>query len=396
MQALHTPCFILDQDELVKSIQRFKDALSNFFSSFIVGYSVKTNSLPYCLRIAKQHGCYAEVVSFDEYNLALECGYTPQNIIYNGPMKSKETFLDAIINGAIVNIDTWREIDWLLSLPKDQIFNIGIRLNVNISKVSPADAQSDDDNSRFGFSDQTDEFYKVITKLKSIPNVRISGLHIHRTTHTRSTNFYYNLINYALDIVEKYQLKLDYLDVGGGYYGIFKDKPSYVDYCTAINQALKKRNIDNLKIIVEPGNGLIASAFSFLTEVIDIKHTDHSLCFVTTNGSRNDIDPLFRKTSYFTDIIYKSTSKQRLLTQQQIISGCTCLEFDRLFTLNNSAQLLVGDRILYKNVGAYTMCLSPLFIRYFPKVYCKQNDAFILVRDQWTEKEYINQSYHNE
>ena len=68
MQALHTPCFILDQDELVKSIQGFKDALSNFFSSFIVGYSVKTNSLPYCLKIAKQYGCYAEVVSFDEYN----------------------------------------------------------------------------------------------------------------------------------------------------------------------------------------------------------------------------------------------------------------------------------------------------------------------------------------
>ena len=91
MQALHTPCFILDQDELVKSIQGFKDALSNFFSSFIVGYSVKTNSLPYCLKIAKQYGCYAEVVSFDEYNLALECGYTPQSIIYNGPMKSKKT-----------------------------------------------------------------------------------------------------------------------------------------------------------------------------------------------------------------------------------------------------------------------------------------------------------------
>lgn len=30
------------------------------------------------------------------------------------------------------------------------------------------------------------------------------------------------------------------------------------------------------------------------------------------------------------------------------------------------------------------------------KVYCKQNGSFALVREQWTEKEYINLSYHNE
>lgn len=30
------------------------------------------------------------------------------------------------------------------------------------------------------------------------------------------------------------------------------------------------------------------------------------------------------------------------------------------------------------------------------KVYGKQNGSFALVREQWTEKEYINLSYHNE
>ena len=29
----------------------------------------------------------------------------------------------------------------------------------------------------------------------------------------------------------------------------------------------------------------------------------------------------------------------------------------------------MGDRIVYNNVGAYTMTLSPLFIRLWPRVY---------------------------
>ena len=56
------------------------------------------------------------MVSHDEYELAVFCGFRPDQIIYNGPMKSKETFLDAVRNGAIVNIETKRELHWLEEL----------------------------------------------------------------------------------------------------------------------------------------------------------------------------------------------------------------------------------------------------------------------------------------
>ena len=73
--------------------------LKTNFKNAIVGYSVKTNSTPYCLSKAKEFGAYAEVVSHDEYELAQFCGFTPDRIIYNGPMKSKETFLKCVIGG---------------------------------------------------------------------------------------------------------------------------------------------------------------------------------------------------------------------------------------------------------------------------------------------------------
>ena len=386
---LETPCFILDNEEFERSIYGFKKALDNNFKKSIIGYSVKTNSLPYCLCLARDMGCYAEVVSYDEYELALLCGYSKDHIIYNGPMKSKETFLDAIINGAVVNIETKREIEWLEELPKNNIFNVGIRLNVNISDVSPEDAKTNDDYSRFGFSFESGELTDAINQINLLENVKLCGLHVHRTSKTRSALFYKKLLEYTYNIVEEINLKLDYIDIGGGYFGIFSNAPTYNDYSNAFYEVMSKHGSNDITIIVEPGNGIIASAFSFITSVIDTKKVNDSL-IVTTDGSRNDIDPLFSKSNYLKEIIYKN--KNSSLISTQIITGATCLEFDKIFTIENSIELQCGDIIKYNNVGAYTMCLTPLFINYYPRVYLYENNTFTLIRDKWTANDYITKS----
>lgn len=388
---LSTPCFILDEAELKRSIDGFTQTLQKRFSQSIVGYSVKTNSLPYALHVANEMGTYAEVVSFDEYHLALKCGFSKDHIIYNGPMKSKETFLDAICHHARVNIETKRELEWLKELPLDQHFEVGIRLNVNISKVSMPDADGENDNSRFGFSDETEDFVQAIIFIRDLPNVMLAGLHIHRTTHTRSVDFYRHSIHYAAQIISKYQLNLSYLDVGGGYFGIFANKPTYEEYSQAFYEALKVEGLEHLMVIVEPGNALVASAFSFLSEVIDVKHVEPHCYFITTDGSRNDIDPFFKKSDYIKEFLFHD-HEERPIVAQQIISGCTCLEYDRMFCCTDQPKFSVKDRILYHNVGAYTMCLTPLFIRYIPNVYVKSENGFQLVREQWTASEYIQKS----
>lgn len=389
IDSLKTPCFILDKEELSRSIKGFQVALNNRFADWTIGYSVKTNSLPYCLSVANKQGCYAEVVSDDEYELALLCGFRKDHIVYNGPMKSRESFLDALTNGAIVNVETHRELEWLKELPKDKLYSVGLRLNVNISKISPEDAIEDNDDSRFGFSDETEEFNNAIESIYELSNVKLSGIHIHRTSHSRSVRFYKNSLRYACEVIKKYHLSLDYIDIGGGYFGIFKDKPTYQQYVDSFKEVLASYELDNLRIIVEPGNALVASCFSFLSEVIDVKHTEGNRWYITTDGSRNDVDPLFRKTSYFFELL---SDRDGSIVDEQVVTGCTCLEFDRLFTLTNYPLLKVGDRILYKNVGAYTMCLTPLFIRYIPNVYAWDGNDYQLVREKWTANEYIEKS----
>lgn len=217
-------------------------------------------------------------------------------------------------------------------------------------------------------------------------NVNLAGLHIHRTSHARRPQFYEHTIDYAADVIEKYGMQLKYIDVGGGYFGIFANHPTYEDYAEAFYNALSKHSLQHLTVIVEPGNGLVASAFKFVSQVIDVKDVDGTV-FVNTDGSRNDVDPFFHKSDYMKHIIRRD--EQRELTATQVIGGCTCLEYDRLFTLTQQPRLKEGDFIVYDNVGAYTCTLSPLFIRFFPNFYVSHGNDIKLVRRAWTASDYM-------
>lgn len=392
--SLKTPCFLFNLKEFHRSVSEFKTALNKNFERTIVGYSIKTNSLPYLIAEANRSGCYAETVSYDEYELAIRCGFPTDRIIYNGPLKSKQSFLKVITDGGIVNIETKRELEWLKDLPGNETYNIGLRININISKVSPEDTNVDNDNSRFGFSEESGELDDAIRFVRGLTNIRLAGVHIHRTSPTRSPRFYYNIVKYAAGIIKRYDIDLDYLDVGGGYWGFFPNQPTFRDYSDAIFKALKDSGIDGVTIIVEPGNALVASSFSFLSEVIDYKRIDDNINFVTIDASRNDIDPFFRKTDYLKEILYKN--QERRTEGLQIIGGCTCLEYDRLFSLENYPQLLTGDRIYFKNVGAYTSTLSPLFIRYFPRVYVIDENNIRIIRGEWSAEDFLCRSFLTE
>jgi len=379
---MRTPCYIIDDKELDASFLGFKSALAHHFNHYIPSYSVKTNSLPYVLKKAYANGYFAEVVSDDEYRLALECGFSKDRIVFNGPQKSKEIFIDALLGGALVNIETFREIEWLESEQLKGDFSIGLRMNINISRVSQADENHDDDNSRFGFSCESGDFQRAVERICRLPNIRLDRIHLHRTSRTRSIGFYCNLIGYAMQQLLQLNLKIKQIDIGGGFFGRMPEKPTYEDYASALYRTLNQYlDTSDTTVIIEPGNAIVASSFDFLTSVIDVKRHDNAH-FVTIDGSRIDIDPLFHKNSYFYDIQYGG-QEPKDLSLTQIIGGCTCLEYDRLMELRNRPLLQVGDKIRFHRVGAYTMTLTPLFIRYWPEVYVDDGQSFTLVRKRF-------------
>ncbi len=385
---LKTPCFMVLKKDLDQNLERMKKALDAAWPRNIIGYSYKTNALPWVIDYFCKQGCYAEVVSDDEYDLAMSAGAAKNHIIYNGIAKSKETFLEAVRNHAIVNIDSEYEIDWLKDLqPGD--YEVGIRVNFDLEEKCPGQTQCGEEGERFGFCYENGELKRAMDRITAT-GVRIGGLHLHKSSKTRMPDIYRAIAEAAVEVRNKYDLTLDYVDIGGGFFGGLTNKPQFDEYFSMVAKILRAA-FDPTKttLIIEPGMALIGGYVDYITSVKDVKRTTRST-FVVTDGSRTQIDHLMTKSGYFHDIIRGVGERKTVPTQ--IISGFTCMEHDRLFRLEGAEELLPGDRIIYHKVGAYTMCLSPLFIKWYPEVYVQTETGPVKVRSRWGTEDYRSES----
>lgn len=383
---MKTPYYVIDQDELDTNFAKLTTALDAHWHHYRIGYSYKTNALPWVVKHFLQLGCCSEVVSADEYQLGKLLGTAPDRFIYNGPIKSKETFLEALQNGSTVNIDSQRELNWLAELPAGN-YRVGLRVNFDIEKYCPGQSQCGDEGGRFGFCYENGELKKAMDQMNAM-GIRLSGLHLHTSSKTRGLAIYDAIAEMAVEIIAKYHLNLDFIDVGGGFFGGLPTKPQFDEYISRMAAILRRvTDPEKTEMIVEPGMCVIGSPVSYVSTVIDVKDTTYSR-FVITDGTRTSIDPLMTKTGYFHDF---ETSSQAV-HPKQIICGYTCMEHDRLFIAQDAPELQVGDRIVYHKVGAYTMCLTPLFIKYFPDVYVLSGGKYEKVRSAWTAEQYIQNS----
>lgn len=384
-EELRTPCYIIHKEELERGIALLKRSLADNWDRSIVGYSFKTNALPWALLEMKKAGFYAEVVSEDEYELAERLGFS--HIIYNGPVKGKTSFLRALQSGAIVNLDAERELDWLEEAGLTDV-TVGLRVNFNLEAVCPGETSAAAEGSRFGFSYEKGALKRALERLERM-GVPLSGLHLHVGSKTRSVAIYRGLAQMACRLKKEYDLSLSYVDLGGGYFGGMDNKPKFPDYMKAIREELLAAfTPEETMLVVEPGTSLITPPVEFVAEAVDCRETYVSR-LVTTDGSRIDVDPLHRKSSYFHSIVYAGTpEEERGSVEKQVICGLTCMEDDRLLTLENAPEIMPGDRIVFHKVGGYTMCLTPLFIRYFPIVYAEEDGVYTCVRRHWGAGEY--------
>lgn len=395
-EQLQTPYFVIDEPVLQHYYDMLVKSLSESWGNYLIGYSFKTNSLPWLVSYVKRRGAYAEVVSEDEYSLAKYMGFQDDEIIYNGPYKGLKSFEDVLLAGGIVNLDSMQEIDWLTDLAgahPDKIFEVGIRANFNLEKMCPGETTMGEVSGRFGFCYETGKFAEALKILRSLSNVSVTGLHLHSSSKSRSVNIFRSIAQMACQLKTEFNLNLNYVDLGGGYCGGMEGRPEYPDYFPVVAEELRKCFSPNqTRLIVEPGISLISKCTTFVTSVFDTRDIKGTR-YVMTDGSRFNIDPTMIKSSHLFHIDYTTNcSAPRPVIIQQIISGFTCMEVDRLFTYADQPELIPGDRIIYENVGGYTMSLNPLFIQYFPAVYVRNGDNIRMVRKKWTPAEYVQGS----
>lgn len=384
-----TPAWVIDVPVLETLLTRFQDALNAHWPFSVLGYSFKTNSLPWLISFMRDRGAWAEVVSDTEYQLALRLGYAPDRIIYNGPVKSRVLLRSALRNGSVINLDAKREVTWTAELARelpDKEFAVGLRVNWDMESRCPGESVTgNDEDGRFGFNAENGEFDRAVAELTEA-GVRVAGLHMHRNSLTQSLGVYRAAASVAAEMITFRKLDLDWIDIGGGFFGSMDGTPTFEEYVSVVRETLEPVvDIEKTCLIVEPGGSLVAVPVEFHSTVLDVKEAGSST-FVVTDASRTDIDPLFRRRRGFETRI---EATQTGTHPEQIIGGFTCMEDDRLLKLKDGPILQNGDRIVFHKVGAYTMSYQSMFIEYLPAVYVRTEEELIKVREQWGVSEFL-------
>lgn len=380
VKGLDTPCYVFDEEELKANFLDFSHALREGWSEDSrVAYSVKTNPLPWVVEVARECGCFAEVVSDDEYELALQCGYPCDQIVFNGPIKGKAFFEHALKHGSLVNIDSKREMRWAKELAQTgERVRLGVRANIMLERYCPGECLSDDHHGRFGFSYESGALKEAICDLRAA-GVEVVGLHMHVTTRSRSLKVYDVLSSYAARIMQELSLDPVYVDMGGGFFGGgSKNVGAYDEYVRVIAGNLSKACDPNTtKLIVEPGGAVVCTPGYYVGRIIDAKDIMDER-YVVSELSRINIDHEMKKTSY--DMTIHSASENAIVAQT--LCGYTCMDSDRLCTLEDQPELAEGDIVVVNHAGAYSCAFTPgMFIAHPPAVYAKTSEGMRIIRE---------------
>lgn len=380
-----TPYYLMDGKVYLHNIHAFKHAFKQRYEKIIVGYSFKTNYVPALCQIAKDAGCYAEVVSEMEMDLALCLGF--KDIIFNGPIKRNDALVKAIKNNAIIHVDSEYEVDFLCNYKKEHpetSMRVGLRVNIHLNdEKGHSTIQCGLREGRFGFPYPL--LSNTINKLKN-NGINIISLHGHTSSSDRAVMNYKIITNYMLTVCEEFQLNdLEYFDIGGGFFGAAPEglnltgKPTYQDYADIVldevlnNKWFIKRQPS---IVIEPGSSVVSSVFTYYTKVYQIKHIG-TKNFIMVDGTVFDVKPTMHANNLPHDIITNRTLSGKVTYD---VVGSTCMEKDIILHDVELPEIQANDYIQIRGVGAYTISLTPTFINYLAPILSYENDGIKVIR----------------
>lgn len=362
--ALQTGVFLYDESVLKSTISSLNRLVKSYYPSFKLAYSIKANNHPVVLKTVLETDTSLEVSSLGELEKAIKAGCKGKDVVVNTPWLSKELLLRSAEVGALVNVDSLNQLEQLAE--DDQPLEIGLRFTFPLQNQK---------SSRFGIEATEENLSRIIDLLKG-SRVEVVGLHCHFWTVERDHQSYEERLRKLLHLYDQLiaHFPIRLLNIGGGFMGnLPKDLAdqfsgqlsNWDDYSTAIGKTMAKHfenRGDAPLLMLEPGSSLVADSFTFLAEVLDVKSIGEEN-YALVNASNIWLKP----TGHKKRLVFEKVGDGQgpAFTNCKMV-GITCMEKDVIG--NFQGELKIGDKLLFRNVGAYTMSYSPNFIIGPPEV----------------------------
>ncbi len=247
-------------------LQNFK-SLKNFSGKNFAGdvlYSVKSNPDSAVLKHLFDAGVrHFDVASLAEINLINDLFGKAANMYFMHPVKSREAIHDAYFIHGIrdFSLDSFDELKKIL-----EVTNNAKDLGLHVRLAIPNSRSAIDLSGKFGVLPT-----KSIALLRKVRASAVRfGICFHVGSQCMDPSQYRATLMIVKNIITTAKVKLDVLDVGGGFPSVYPGMtpPNMQNYIDEIQDSLMQMPIDNdCRIWCEPGRALVAEAGSLLVRV---------------------------------------------------------------------------------------------------------------------------------
>jgi diaminopimelate decarboxylase len=380
----YLPFYVYDYKIIKGQILKLK---KNLPLNVKVFYSVKVNPNITILRIMKNFGTGAEIISEGEFLAARKAGFGPGELLFGGSIRSdSELALLANENIGLISLESLAEIRRLNKLAG--ILNRKIKV---LLRFSP------DERSRYGNS--FNDLENILSNFSSkFPFLILRGIHEYVQGRVYEPGILIGHLNHFFSQIilleKKFNLSFEIIDIGGGF-GNSEDKEFPLPkFCRKLDHLLEKYSFENRKIILELGRYLVAKSGFYVTKIIECRRPKRINYLIAEGIVNNYYAAMLNKSpqrywpvdDFKIEILGRSSAGRKLYRTG--VCGQMSSAADIIGRDNKSYFFLPearpDDLLVIKGVGAYglTWAHSLIGTRSIAAEFILFNNKLELIRDK--------------
>jgi diaminopimelate decarboxylase len=342
-----TPLYVYDAAEIEARYRRFRGAFS--YRPLACHYAIVCNKNPFIVR--RLHGLGAGVhanTPGDAY-AALAAGVAPEHIVYSGTNLTEADLSFLLQQNIALNLDSLDQLQDVAGRARGG----GVGLRVLIDTPTKRN-RIGVDPSELG----------AALRIAASARVRIAGVHMYAGTNTRRPTRFVECLD-RLIVAADLLPDLEYVNVGGGYGVGYTDGESDLDLLTVGHEVTRRMDSLSLRrgrpirLVVEPGRVLVASAGSLLVTVVSVKHRG-SRRFIGVDSTVGNI--AVPSVYHAQHRIEALAPRGEMLDGPTDVCGNTTHSGDYLARDVRLPEIQKGDLLALRDVGAYAYAMSSHFL----------------------------------
>ena len=350
-QQFGTPLFVYDETHLR---MRCREAVAAFGADAVV-YATKAFLCTAMARLAHEEGLLLDVATGGELFVALHAGVPADRCVMHGNNKSTAELREAITAGVRhIVVDSFDELDRIDALHEQGLAapRVQLRITPGVYVHTHEFVSTGQNDSKFGFNLVNGDAQRAVTRARAAKSVQLVGVHCHIGSNVFDTDNFTK----AAEVMVRFanECELPELTLGGGLgvaYLNNENAPSITQWASALRADTTQLR-SGVRVMVEPGRSIVASAAVTLYEVGTIKNIPGVRTYVAVDGGMSDNPRPVLYGSGYEAFVPTRTDADR--TMEARIVGKHCESGDVLIAQASlPADLRVGDVIATPVTGAY-------------------------------------------